>query len=411
MGDGGGTGAMSIAFELVVRSATGNVQTLGVAANDAAEARTRALHDGFQVLTCNPRPSGSARRPKGDVAARHGLDITSFSYELSSLLSAGLSVLEALRTLEAKERLPARKNVLLELIKDVSHGLALSTALGVHPGRYPPLLVATVSASEQTGDLGVSLLRYAEHQQSIRALRDKVTGAAIYPLLLLAVGCVVIFFLMGIVVPKFATLIESTRKELPWSSALMMTWGRFVASHAWTIGIAAMAGLALVVIGARRTMRGGAKSRWVEALPFAGPIVRKFRHAQLYRTTGMLVRGGIAAPRALQLAANLLGETDGERLAKALRLIHEGRGISAALQEVQLADPVASSMLAVAERTGALSEILERIAQFHEASLQRSVELTSRLFEPVLMIVIGLVIGAIVVLMYLPIFDLASSLQ
>jgi general secretion pathway protein F len=125
----------------------------------------------------------------------------------------------------------------------------------------------------------------------------------------------------------------------------------------------------------------------------------------------MLVKGGIAAPKALQLGANLLGDEDRVRLNRAVALIHEGRSMSSALQEAQLADPVAASMLAVAERTGALAEILARIASFHESRLQRSVELTSRLFEPILMIAIGLVIGAIVVLMYLPIFDLASSLQ
>ena len=146
-------------------------------------------------------------------------------------------------------------------------------------------------------------------------------------------------------------------------------------------------------------------------MPLVGPTIRLFRHSQLYRSTGMLVKGGIAAPRALQLSANLLGADDRHRLERAIALIHEGRAISAALQEAGLADPVASSMLSVAERTGALAAILERIASFHESRLQRSVELTSRLFEPLLMIVIGLVIGAIIVLMYLPIFDLASSLQ
>jgi general secretion pathway protein F len=139
--------------------------------------------------------------------------------------------------------------------------------------------------------------------------------------------------------------------------------------------------------------------------------VRQFRHAQLYRTAGMLVRGGIAAPRAFQLSATLLSTADQQRLHSAITLIQQGRSISHALAEAHLGDPVSTSMLAVAERTGALAEILERIAEFHEAHLQRSIELTSRLFEPALMIIIGLVIGAIVVLMYLPIFDLASSLQ
>jgi general secretion pathway protein F len=116
---------------------------------------------------------------------------------------------------------------------------------------------------------------------------------------------------------------------------------------------------------------------------------------------------GAASPR----RANLLGEADVAKLRNGLRMVREGRSVSDSLQSAGLSDPVAHSMLAVAERTGALAEMLERIAQFHETTVERLVEVTSRLFEPALMIVIGLVIGAIVVLMYLPIFDLASSLQ
>jgi general secretion pathway protein F len=242
-------------------------------------------------------------------------------------------------------------------------------------------------------------------------LRDKVTGAAIYPMLLLAVGSVVVLFLLSVVVPKFATLIESAHRELPWTSALLMSWGRFAARNGWLIAGAGLAMVAATAVGVRHLWRTGARARWIEALPIIGPTVRQFRHAQMYRTTGMLVQGGIAAPRALQLSSELLGHEDQERLRRAITLVHEGRSMSQALELSQLGDPVATSMLTVAERTGALAQILERIAQFYETRLQRSIELTSRLFEPILMIFIGLVIGAIVVLMYLPIFDLASSIQ
>lgn len=398
-------------FELVVRTVEGRIQTLDLSAVDAATACAHAVRDGLQVLACKPR-GGAARDGRHErTAKRVDLDIANFSYELASLMAAGLSVNDALRTLAAKENAPSRRAALLDVVQGISEGLPLSAALERHPGRYPALLIATVSASEQTGDLSTSLRRYAEHQQTIKALRDKVVGAAVYPMLLLAMGCLVVLFLVTVVVPKFALLIESTRRELPWSSQLLMSWGRFAALHAWEVGLAGVALLAMLLTAARHVLRTGAKAAWMDAVPFIGPTVRQFRHAQLYRTTGMLVHGGIAAPRALQLGASLLGDPDRERLRRAVQLIHEGRSLSSALQASQLADPVATSMLAVAERTGALADILERIAQFHEARLQHSVELTSRLFEPILMIVIGLVVGAIVVLMYLPIFDLASSLQ
>lgn len=402
---------MPSSFELVVRTADGYVQTLHLRAIDAAAACERAARDGRQVLDCKPRRAASKGEDRERDAKRLGLDIVNFSYELASLMAAGLSVIDALRTLAAKESNAACRAALLDVVEGISEGLPLSTALMRHAGRYPNLLIATVSASEQTGDLSTSLRRYAEQQQTIKILRDKVVGAAVYPALLLAMGFLVVLLLMTVVVPKFSVLIESTRQELPWSSRILMSWGHFAALHRSEIGIAGLVFLVALLAAARQLLRSGARAAWLDAVPFIGPTIRKFRHAHLYRATGMLVHGGIAAPRALQLGATLLGDADRTRLHRAIQLIYEGRSLSSALQEVRLADPVAASMLAVAERTGALAEILERIAQFHESRLQRSVDLTSRLFEPVLMIVIGLVVGAIVVLMYLPIFDLASSLQ
>lgn len=398
-------------FELVVRTAAGNVQTLELSAVDAAAAQAQAVREGLQVLGCRPCGTSARTSQRKSRAVRTGLDVGHFSYELASLMAAGLSVIEALNTLAAKETVAARRSALLDVVQGVSEGLPLSAALDRHAGRFPTLLIATVSASEQTGDLSTSLRRYAEHQQTIKALRDKVVGSAVYPMLLLAVGGLVIAFLITVVVPKFAVLIESTRRELPWSSRMLMTWGHFAAQHAWEVGLAVVALLVVLASTVQNILRNGAKAAWMDKIPMVGPTVRKFRHAQLYRTTGMLVRGGIAAPRALQLGASLLGDSDRERLRQAVQWIQEGRSLSDALQLAQLADPVAASMLAVAERTGALADILERIAQFHESRLQRSVDLTSRLFEPLLMVVIGLVVGAIIVLMYLPIFDLASSLQ
>jgi general secretion pathway protein F len=402
---------MNLSFDLVVRTPSGAFRSLEVSADDATSARSSAMREGLLVLSCTPRQAANASTTRHRTSARRRIDVATFSHELASLLAAGLSVIDALRTLAANDVAGTSRSVLLDVVDLVSEGLPLSAALERPSGRFPALLVATVKASEQTGDLPTALQRYAAHQQSLKALRDKVTGAAVYPLLLLVVGSLVVLFLLGVVVPKFAVLIESTRRELPWSSQLLMSWGRFVAEHAWGAGTIMVGSIGALAFAARHMIRHGARARWIEAMPLIGPTIRQFRHAQLYRTTGMLVRGGIAAPRALQLGANLLGDDDRARLTRAVTLIHEGRSLSRALGDAGLSDPVAGSMLAVAERTGALAEILERIAAFHESRLQRSVELTSRLFEPLLMIVIGLVIGAIVVLMYLPIFDLASSLQ
>lgn len=402
---------MDAVFDLVVRTSQGTLQSVRVQASDIAAARARAQRDGAQVLTCTPQAARAAERDARLGTSRRTLDIGTFAHELSSLLAAGLSVVEALHTLASKETNAHRRADLAQVADAVLEGLPLSSALERCGGRMPPLLVATVRASEQTGDLPTALLRYAEHQQGLKSLREKVVGAAIYPLLLLVVGSLVVLFLLGVVVPKFAALIETTRRELPWSSQLLMGWGRMIAAHAWSFGAVTAAGGGLLLLAVRRVVRNGARSAWIESIPVIGTTIRQFRHAQLYRTSGMLVKGGVPVARALQLSASLLGDRDRQRLVRSVELIREGRNLSGALQASGLGDAVASSMLAVAERTGTLAEILERIAAFQEARLRHSIELTSRLVEPVLMVVIGLVIGAIVVLMYLPIFDLASSLQ
>ena len=385
------------------------LQSLHVQAGDSAGARDNAGHAGWQVLSCElaaPQSAGAARERRG-----RPLDIATFAHELAALLDAGLSVLQSLDTIARGSNTAAGKPLLANVAAAVSEGMPLSAAMERPGGAFPALLVATVRASEQTGNLSRSLLRYAEHQQSLKALRDKVSSAAVYPLLLLVLGALVVLFLLGVVVPKFATLIESTHKELPWTSQLLMSWGRLVADHAGTTAAAGLAAIVGLVMGVRHLIATGARARWVEAMPLIGPTIREFRHAQLYRTTGMLLEGGIPVSKALLLGITLLGTQDRLELEHAVAAIQEGRSLSHALAAAGLADAVSSGMLSVAERTGAMAAMLERIAHFKEARLQRSVDWASRLIEPALMIFIGLVIGAIVVLMYLPIFDLASSLQ
>ncbi|MFZ2651124.1 MAG: type II secretion system F family protein [Burkholderiaceae bacterium] len=386
------------------------LQSVQVLAGDPAGARDEAGRAGWQVLSCEPiAPRNNAASPR--KRSGRPLDIATFAHELATLLDAGLSVLQALNTIAQGSNASIVGSRLSAVALAVSEGMALSAAMERQSGSFPALLVATIRASEQTGNLSRSLLRYAEHQQGLKALRDKVSSAAVYPLLLLVLGGLVVVFLLGVVVPKFATLIEGTHKELPWTSQILMSWGRLVAEHAGTTAASALALTIGVLAGVRHLFATGGRARWVEALPVIGPTIREFRHAQLYRTTGMLLAGGIPVSKALLLSVSLLGTEDRLQLERAVALIHEGRSLSHALESAGLADVASAGMLAVAERTGAMAAMLDRIAQFKEARLQRSVDWTSRLIEPALMIFIGLVIGAIVVLMYLPIFDLASSLQ
>jgi general secretion pathway protein F len=406
---------MTQAFDVVAVAANGALQSARIAAADARQAAQQLQLDGWRVLSCRPAAARDGWRQRATAALlphrRARLDIGLFTEELAALLDAGLGMVDAIRTLALKERDETARRAIERVGVDLSAGLPLSQALSNQSGTFSALLIAAVAASEQTGDLVPALRRYSAHLETLYALRSKVLGAAIYPALLLTVGSLVVLFLLGVVVPRFAQLLEGAQRDLPAASSLLLGWGKAVSAQPWLfVALLAAAGASIATLVVR-AMRSGWQVRGLQRLPIVGPLVRMFRHAQFYRTSAMLVQGGIPVLRAFWMCRPLLTPEDQRELDGANKAISEGQRIGPALAAARIADPVALRMLEVAQRTGRLAEVLARIAQFQEAQLARAVTVASRLIEPALMIFIGLVIGAIVVLMYLPIFDLASSLQ
>jgi general secretion pathway protein F len=398
-------------FEVIAIASNGALQSTRVAAQSEQLAAEKVQLGGMRVIACR----GVAQPRRGlDVLLpqrRVRLDIGLFTEELAALLDAGLGVVDAIRTLGAKARDGSERRAVERIAADLSQGLPFSKALANQSETFPALLIAAAAASEQTGDLVPALRRFSAHLATLHALRGKVIGAAVYPTLLLAVGSLVVLFLLGVVVPRFAQLIEGAHTDLPLASSLLLSLGKVVGAHPSIFVAALCAGailLALMVLGA---MRSGWQVPGLQRLWVVGPLLRRFRHAQFYRTSAMLVQGGIPALRAFVMSRSLLTPEDQRRLDGATSSIGEGQRIGPAFAAATIADPVALRMLEVAQRTGRLPEALARIADFQEAQLARAVTVASRLIEPALMIFIGLVIGAIVVLMYLPIFDLAASLQ
>jgi general secretion pathway protein F len=393
-------------FEVVAMSPQGTLLTERLRAPDARQASEQVALRGLRVLSCREITAATSRGWR-----RHRLDVGLFTDELAALLDAGLGMVDTLRTLAQKERDPAARLALEAVTRDVMEGQPLSAAFANRGDLFPTLLVASVSASEQTGDLVSALRRFTTHLESMRMLRGKLVGAAIYPALLLAVGSLVVIFLLGVVVPRFATLLEGASKKLPLASQILLGWGKSVAANPALFLIGFMSIVGLLGFGFLRAARSGWQIPGLQKAWLIGPLVRLFRHAQFYRTSAMLVQGGIPVLRAFEMARPLLSEEDQRGLDGARRQIAEGRPIGPALAQAEIADTVALRMIEVAQRTGRLADVLSRIATFQEQALGRAIDLTARLVEPALMIFIGLVIGAIVVLMYMPIFDLATSLQ
>lgn len=375
-----------------------------VDAVDEADARRQLQNQGHTVLTLRPlrgvAPTGGGRP----------FPLVLFSQELLALLAAGVGVVEALETLAEKENKPMHRSVLEQVLQGLREGQTLSAAMGRQPQTFGPLYVATVRASERTSNLGDALGRYIAYAQQLEVVRSKLVNAAIYPAMLVSVSGLVVLFLMGYVVPRFAHIYEDMGDRLPWMSHLMLRWGQTVEQQ-WPVLLALLVALTGVLF------TGG--GRWVGAgllaglwrIPALGERMRVFQLARLYRTLGMLLRGGIPVVSALDMVSDLLSPALRPALARATQKVREGHPLSQAFDQQNLSTSVSSRMLRVGERTGQMGDMMERAAAFHDEDMARWADRLTRLMGPVLMLLMGVVIGGIVVLMYLPIFQLAESIQ
>ena len=381
----------------------GGVATQELDALDEADAQRQAIARGLRVLGIQ------AARWKGPRRAR--LSLVAFSNELVALLEAGLSLVEAIDALTEKERDESVRHLLEGVRRRLYEGQSLSVALGEFPGSFPALYVATVRASERSGAIPEALRRYVAYQQQIELLRKRLVSASIYPAVLLVAGTLVLLFLVTYVVPRFSGIYEEIGGELPFASRMLMDWGRLLAAHGLAVLAGAVAFVVLVGYGALRPAVRAAVGGLLARIPMVGRQLELYQLARLYRTVGMLLRGGLPVVTALEMARGLLTTAARPRLAAATNAVREGRALTDALPAHGLTTPVAERMLRVAERSGNLGEMMERIAAFYDDELSRFVDLATRLIEPAMMAVIGLVIGLVVVLMYFPIFELAGSVR
>ena len=382
--------------------ASHQVRDLLLDAASEADAHQQARQQALIPLSVAPARGRHARR------APFGLLL--FAQEMLALLDAGLAVVEALDTLVEKEPQAARRAVLERLARDLREGLRLSDALRRQPGVFPPLFTGLVASAEGTSDLPRALARYVHYETRIDAVRHRVISASVYPAILLVVGGAVALFLLGYVVPRFAQVYTGANRPLPWASQLLMAWGRWAGEH--TSVLWAAFGLALVALAwiAQRLRREG-PWRLLRALPGARRHVDTLAFSRLCLTLGMLLEGGIPVTTALSLCQEGV-DTNLRTRVRAVRAdVASGQPLSEALARHQLSTPVAQRLLRVGERTGQLGPMLTRTAAFHDEETARWIERFARAFEPALMAAIGLSIGLVVVMLYLPVFELAGSLQ
>ncbi|MES2298825.1 MAG: type II secretion system F family protein [Pseudomonadota bacterium] len=395
-------------FDVRALSADAGVTNLLVDALDEADARRQVEARGMYASAIAPRSSVLVRTIGGGKAA---MSLVLFSQELLALLAAGLSVVEALEALLEKEVNPAIRSVLGRLLGGLREGKRFSSVLAEQPDRFPPLYIGIVKAAEGTSDLPRSLSRYIDYQQRIDAVRGKLASAAIYPVILLCVGGGVSGFLITYVVPRFAQVYQGAGRELPFLSKLMLGWGQFAAEHTQLLLAGAAVVLGLLVLGVRHVLARGGVVRLLAKLPGIGERVRIYELSRLYLTLGMLTEGGIPIVHAIDTVQGMVSPTVRHGLQQARQMIEAGLPLSTAFETHALTTPISLRMLRVGERTGDMGPMLSQSAAFYDGEISRWIDRFTRTFEPLLMAAIGLVVGAIVVLLYMPIFDLAGDMS
>lgn len=391
-----------------ILSPAGETTTLGIDAPDADAAEKLAAARGYRVFGVR---CARARWPQ--LFQSQKFSVALFSQELLSLLDAGLGVVEALGALAQKSRATQHRHTLEALLARLGEGHSFSQALALGGTVFPDLFVGTVRASEEAGGLPEALRRYLAYHRQVSALRDKVVAASVYPALLLGVGFLVVLFLLGYVVPRFAQVYEDVGADkLPVLSRWLLVWGQTLGAQAWLFVLVTCTLMVVLLVALTRAPVRAAVERWLWRWPAIGEPLRIHQLARFTRTLAMLLRSGIPLVTALDMTGALLRQAVLRAgLDKAKHGLREGRLLSDVFAANGLATEVGVRLLVAGERSGEMGATMDRIANFYDADLARRVEWFTRLFEPVLMMVIGLVIGAIVILMYLPIFELASSIQ
>jgi len=371
--------------------------------------------DALRLLHQQPQQVLGLRRvraTRGTLSWRNKrFSLLLFSQELHALLSAGLTLIEALEGLSEKETVPESHAILQRLITLIREGQRFSAALTAMPQVFVPLYIGLMQAAETTGALPAALARYVEYQQRVDVVRSKIVSACIYPAILLLVGALVTTFLGGYVVPRFASIYQDSGRELPLMSAWLLRSGNFLVEHTVLAAAVTTIVLATLVAMAHRLRKNGVLSSWVARLPAVGTRVRLYGMSRLYLTLGMLLESGIPVVSGLRMCEGVVSQRMLAPLQRARGIIESGASFAETFHDQELTTSISFRMLRVGERSGQLGSMLIQASNFYDNDISRFIERFTRAFEPIMMLLIGIIVGGIVVLLYLPIFDLATSLQ
>jgi type IV pilus assembly protein PilC len=338
-------------------------------------------------------------------------DIILFCRQFSTMLDAGLPIIQCLDILQQQQENKRFKKILKDVKDSVEGGQTFAEALKKYPEQFDDLFVNMVAAGEASGVLDTILKRLSSYLEKSAKLRKRIKGAMVYPAITLVVAVIVVAVILVFVIPVFEQMFSDFGGQLPAPTQIVVDLSRMVrAKILYIIGAVAIAVYALRRV--RKTEKGRAViDRYLLTLPVFGPLLRRVAVAKFSRTMGTMLTSGVSILDALDIVAKTSGNKTVEAAIYRVRQgIAEGRTMSEPLVESGVFPAMVCQMIAVGESTGALDAMLIRIADFYDEEVDQAVENLTAAIEPVMMVFMGVVIGGLVVSMYLPIFKMAGAI-
>jgi len=346
---------------------------------------------------------------KGGVKTR---DVVIFTRQFATMINAGLPLVQALDILAQQTENKVLADVTRQVVYDVESGQTLADALRKHPKAFSDLYVNMVAAGEAGGILDTILQRLAEFLEKNDAIIRKVKGAMVYPGVIMTVAVVAVAVLLIFVIPTFQTMFASVALELPLPTRIVIGMSKILTSYWWAI----LGAIGLTIFGINRYYKTPTGRLQIDSLllkfPVLGDVLRKSAVSRFTRTLGTLVSSGVSILDGLEITARTAGNmVIHNAVMESRQSIAGGDTIAAPLQRSKVFPPMVISMIAVGEQTGGLDEMLSKIADFYDEEVDAAVSTLLSLMEPVMIVVLGVIVGGMVVAMYLPIFDMVNAVQ
>jgi type IV pilus assembly protein PilC len=354
------------------------------------------------------------RRKKGQVMTIGGVsakELTTFTRQFSTLQDAGLPVLRSLRILERQLRPGVLKNALIDVVEDVESGSSLHEAFSKHPKCFDRLYCNMVKAGEAGGALEVILKRLADFKEKAQQLKRRIIGAMIYPSVVITVAVLIVSFIMIYIIPKFKKIFEDFELELPYATQVLIAVSNWFVDYWYVIPLFPLMFWVTVKLICMSKSGAYAVDRFKLYVPIMGNLIKKTAVARATRTLGTLVSSGVPILEGLSIVretcTNLVFEQCFQRVYESIR---EGDTIAQPLRESRLVDDMVVNMIEVGEETGDLDTMLFKVADFYEEEIDALVKALIDILEPLMIVVLGIIIGGIVISLFLPLLKLMEGL-